>query len=330
MSVKIGKSLDSVKGKRKNYFKLKDGDNVYMILPALGDLAESGQWNAYHATVYGYKNSQGKLRSFASNKVVNRKTKMVEVPCLATDRAEQLQAQYAEALKNRNVEEAKRLKSLKERYNVDKKYYVNAMTLDGTLGILKVPYKAMEALRQEIKRQESAGVDVRDVENGRFMLFRRSGTGLDTIHQVATYREKIQVQGLGEVEKEKVATLSNDILARLKDEVSLNLKNIVRVLSVDEVTRLVKADMAGDMATVDSILDKNSREDDSDDSGDESDTTEVQTQTTLSKAVETGAKATSGATTTSTTTALAASTVSVPKDVNAMSEADFLDLIGKQ
>jgi len=253
MSVKIGKAKPQGGGKR-NFFKLKDGDNVFMVLPPLGDLADDGVWKAYHAVHYGYKDSQGKLKPFLSTEVINYKTKMVEVPDAALDRVKKIETQYKEAVANRNIEEAKRLKSIKERYNLDKKFYVNAMSLNGELGLLKVPYKSMKVLEAEIDRQKAAGIDVMDVDNGRFMVFRRSGTGLDTAHQVLTYKEKMKIEGVGEVEKEKVATLDESTLKRLATEVSLNLKTIFKSITADQVALIVEADMAGDFSVIDSIL----------------------------------------------------------------------------
>jgi hypothetical protein len=252
MSVKLGKAKAQNGGKR-NFFSFKDGDNVYMVLPPLGDLADKGEWRTYLSVHYGYKDSKGTHKPFLSTEKINYKTKMVEVPDAASDRVKQIGAEYDAAVASRNVEEAKRLKSLKEKYNLDKKFYVNAMTLNGELGILKVPYKSMKALDIEIARQKAAGVDIMDPENGRFMVFRRAGTGLDTIHQVLTHTEMVTINGK-KYPDEKVATLDDSVMARLSTEVSLNLNNIFRSITPEQVALVVEADKSGDLSVIDSIF----------------------------------------------------------------------------
>ena len=93
MAVALGKSNYGGGGK-KTYFKLKDGDNVYRILPPMFDLAEKGVWTKYYAVEYGYYNTQGKMRPFLACRVVNKKTKMVEVESPSYLYRQQLKAAY--------------------------------------------------------------------------------------------------------------------------------------------------------------------------------------------------------------------------------------------
>ena len=50
--MKIGKPKY---GNGKKIFKIKDGDNVYRILPPLGKLADAGKWSVYQKVEWGYK-----------------------------------------------------------------------------------------------------------------------------------------------------------------------------------------------------------------------------------------------------------------------------------
>jgi hypothetical protein len=334
MAVKIGKPKTG-KGNRE-IFKLKDGDSVFMILPPLGELADEGKWNAYLATHFGYKDSTGRMKPFLSTKVVNRKTKMVEVPDLACDRIDQIEALYKQALEVRDVEKAKMYKSLKERYNLDKKFYMNAMTLDGKLGILKIPYKSMEVLRLEIDRQKAAGVDIMDVENGRFIVFRRSGNALDTAHQVFTYKESMEIAGVGKVEKEKVAKLDEATLNRLEDEVSLNLTKMFKVLTPEEIEAVVKADIAGDVKTLDAILNSNSASSAVAETAEEVEEADdiPENKLTAAPVVEKAAQSTPVTQTqtsqnATTTTTVSNTAVAAGKNVNAMSDEEFMKMINQ-
>src|SRR5271166_2114724 len=93
---------------QKKYFKLKDGPSTFRILPPLEEFYKNAQgliykdvegnelrpqfkgkdkeWSKYYKVHYGYKNTSGKLRVFQSTLVVNRKTKMIEVPDAADQR----------------------------------------------------------------------------------------------------------------------------------------------------------------------------------------------------------------------------------------------------
>src|SRR5271156_1391683 len=75
---------------KKTYFKLKEGDSIYRILPPLGELADDGIWSLYYKINYGYTNVSGKSRAFESSLVKNRKSEMIEVPDAAVERLDKL------------------------------------------------------------------------------------------------------------------------------------------------------------------------------------------------------------------------------------------------
>src|SRR5271165_6262676 len=99
-------------GNKRNYWKLKDGNAIFRILPPMGDLMEDGRWSVYYKIHYGYKNSAGKMRTFESPEVMNRKTKMIEVRDAALDRINSLKAELEAAKAAKNEELVKRLTAL--------------------------------------------------------------------------------------------------------------------------------------------------------------------------------------------------------------------------
>lgn len=238
---------------KKKYWKLKDGESIYRILPPMGDLADDGKWSAFWNVHYGYKNSKGQMRTFESPLVVNRKTKMVEKPDAALERINALKAQWEEAKKSGNAELAAKLNELvgpKAKFNLDKNHYVNAMDLQGNIGILKLRHRAMKALEATIKRLVESGVNPLDEDNGRFFVFRRSGTGLDTSFQVDIHMEKLNVPNVGEVSREVVHALTPEIIRRFKAEAA-ELDKLYPRPTPEEVARIVKEGAPA----VDEILD---------------------------------------------------------------------------
>jgi hypothetical protein len=230
--MQIGEPRYENERKSKTYFNLQKGDNVFRILPPLGNMAQTGHWTKYWSIHWGYKDTKGKNRPFQSPEIKNHNTKMIEVadPAklkidLETARRDRLAKDLKTAIDSRNVELAKKLteelnevKELLKQYRLEKRYFLNAMTLDGKIGLLKIPHKAKVALDEEIKKLRARGVNPLGVNDGRFFVFSNVGVGTDTTYSVRVYEETIDVAGIGQVKKEMSHSLSNDVLSRLQAE----------------------------------------------------------------------------------------------------------------
>jgi len=241
MSTKIGKARYGMSVQRK-YFKLKEGEQAYRILPPIGNLADEGRWSVYHSVHYGYKTSDGKAKPFLSPEVKNRKTKMVEVADAAKQRIETLKADLEKAQKSGNKAVADKLEILvgqKGMYNLDNNHYMNVVDAQGNIGILKLRYKAKLALDMQIKSLNSDGVDPLSVENGRFFVFTRSGMGRDTTFAVKVLKEKITVPGVGVVERDVIHTLDQEIINRLEAEAG-QLDKLFKSPTAEEVGKIVQ------------------------------------------------------------------------------------------
>lgn len=236
-------------GSGKKVFKIQDGDNVFRILPPMGKLAKSGKWNQYYRVEWGYKNSAGKNRPFQDVRVVNFDTKMVEVESAAHLRREALKAKLTELVaefrkdpKNETLKQ--QLLDTKEavkRFNLDAKYYMNAIDLNGQIGLLKVGSRAFKALKVEIDKLRKKGIDPLSVENGRFFNFNRSnatGNFQDTAYQVTVFKENVQVNG-ETLERDKVHKLDESIISRLSEE-AFELSGMYPELTAEQVGDIVK------------------------------------------------------------------------------------------
>lgn len=256
--MKIGKAKFGIT--QKKYFKLKDGESTFRILPPLGELADDGRWSMFYKVHYGYKNTKGKLRVFQSSLVKNRKSGMIEVPDAAVERIDSLKAKLAEAKAagNKQVVEAigKLVSGQKPQYNVDSNHYLNVVDAQGNIGVLKLRHRAKQALDEEIKALREKGVDPLSVDNGRYFVFRRSGSGLETTFAVRILKEKISIEGVGEVERDVVHKLNDELIGRLGEEAA-ELGKLYRALSSDDIARIVKtSDLAtGQSPVIDELFD---------------------------------------------------------------------------
>lgn len=203
-------------------------------------------WHKFHAVIFGYKNTEGKHRSFESPLVKNNKTKMIEVPCAATERVNELKAKLEEARVTGNAAIQPRLNALvglKGVYNIDNNHHMNVVLLDGTIGELKLRHKAFLALKVEIDKlrvgsPDDVGFDPLSFQNGRFFTVTRSTAGRETTFNVSVYKEKVEVAGMGRLEKPLVHILTPEVLARLETD-GFRLDDVCMKVTSDECAQIV-------------------------------------------------------------------------------------------
>lgn len=252
--MKIGKA--SYSGNVKENHKIKDGDNIYRPLPPLGNLADQGRWSMYYRVVWGYKGSDGKNKPFISPYEKNFKTQMVETDCAAFRRSERIKAEYNEMAKQAKElvkgggvltdSIKKELEAKKEEmkaFSVESKHFLNAISLDGKIGLLKLgsrAFKQLKALGQELEGQ---GVDICGVEGGRYVNINRTGSGMDTIYKVTEYKvnKEVEIDGVKEVVQRSMPhNLDDSIIGRLAKE-AFELDKLYPTPTSEEVAEIVNA-----------------------------------------------------------------------------------------
>ena len=246
--------------KKKNHYKLKDGDLVARIVPPMTKFTNDTRgWLRYHSVHFGYKNVEGKLRMFESPLVKNNKTKMIEVPDAALDRLNDLKAKLEQAKKDGNTPLVAKLNTLvgyKGVYSVDNNYHMNVILLDGSIGELKIRYKAKLDLEREIKRLEAEGVNPLSEEDGRFFVFHRDGMSLDTNFKVSVYTEKLDVPNVGKVDRQIPHKITPELWARLEEE-AFDLVDLFSKPTAEEVAEIVATSdlLSGKSPAVDKYID---------------------------------------------------------------------------
>ena len=113
--MQVGEPRYDNERKSKNYFNLEKGDNVFRILPPLGNLAQAGHWSKYWSIHWGYKDTKGKNRPFQSPEIKNHNTRMIEVSDAAkvkvdlmSAKRDQLSKELKAAVDSRDVASTKR------------------------------------------------------------------------------------------------------------------------------------------------------------------------------------------------------------------------------
>ncbi|WNM70291.1 ssDNA binding protein [Myxococcus phage Mx1] len=245
--------------KKKNNFRLKDGDNIYRILPPLGSLAAEGKWAVFEKIHWGYRGSNG-VRTFRCIEKKNFKTKMITQQCPECDLIAEkktlhdatVKAKLAEGMTEDQAKEyVKPLADWLFSHNLDKKWYVNAVTQDGQIGRLAIPHKMYELLQQLITELvTNKGVDPIGVNGGLWFNLKRSGTGRNTVHSVSVVEIERVIEGQT-MSMRKPAPLTQDVLSRLGAE-AYDLGDGFRSLNYDDIKRIVSS--GGDPEEVDQVF----------------------------------------------------------------------------
>lgn len=246
---------------RKTSFKLEDGSNVFRILPPYGSLQEKGKFIQYYSVVWGYKDSQGKKYPFSDYRVVNYKTRMVEVESPAYLKSKELSERYANALDrakkgDKAITSAilQKLKEDSEQYNIDNKYYLNVMDLNGEVGLLKIGSRAKKQLDGLIKELHASDKNPVSLKNGVFFNFHRSGLGRDTQYTVTIHKEKKETKEYGIIEQTAISSIPDEDIPRILNSV-YDLGTMYKVPTTEQLERIV----AGE--PVDVVLDGGARGD---------------------------------------------------------------------
>ena len=237
--------------KKKLNFKLADGENIYRILPPLFSLAAEGVWAVYQSVHWGSKGVKG-AKSFQCIQKTDYKTKMVKVQCPECDQiAQKLQSKNnaKEKFKAEGKTELEITDLVKPHtdwlyaHNLNKKWFVNAMTQDGKIGRLAIPHKMYVQLQLAISALVEKGLDPIGVSGGVWFNLVRTGLGNQTTHSVGVVEESMDVMVEGKkirVSTKKPAPLTEEVLSRLQAEAS-DLKEIARKLSYEDISRITNS-----------------------------------------------------------------------------------------
>lgn len=244
--MKIGKPRF---GKGKKTFKIKDGDNIFGILPPMGNLADKGRWSMYYRVEWGYKDSNGKNRPFQDVRRVNRQSKMVEVESAAHLNREWLKQNKEEVVNKFRAgqatqEQVKKATELVRRFNLECRHYLNVITPTGEIGLLKIGHRGKIALDSAIKALQDQGVEAIGMKGVFFNINRYipQGNPLDTTYTVTPYTENVEADIGGQkqiVQQRKHYELTESIINRLDSE-AFELDSLYPEVTAEDVERFVE------------------------------------------------------------------------------------------
>jgi hypothetical protein len=139
-----------------------------------------------------------------------------------------------------------------QKYNQDAKHHMNVIDLQGNIGLFKIGHKGFQALKAEVDRLRSEGIDPIGVDNGRFFVFSRNGSGRDTLYTVTEYKQKQEIAtptGKVTAMVDLPHSINDSVMAKLSTD-AFELDKIYPTVTPDEEHRIVHEGAAA----VDEIL----------------------------------------------------------------------------
>ena len=236
----FGNPTDENTGFKFKFFSLSEKEaNIYRIAPPVKSLKSVGKWKIFDSIHFGYtipnekKPEKPRHPAFRCIQKKNRNG-MIEQDCPECDFLAREKAQD-EKLKASN----KPVRDWNDptRHNLDKKYYVLAKNLAGEWGVLKIQYKAMQAIEDVLAeyQEQSGGQHALDAKAGVWLTISKSGKGFETRFNASVTLEDM---GGGNFRRKPAALTSVDAAAIEKCP-DLATYNDNKVLSYDQISALV-------------------------------------------------------------------------------------------
>lgn len=193
---------------KTTYFDVEQGKpNLYRVFPPLFSLADSGSMTFFHKTHSVWvTNKNGKSYPHTFKCIMKKKDKVVVQNCPLCDLAAKNKATYEAGKKMLESVPDGEMKELQKKqlndflkYKVwscqaDSKNYLNVMSGDGKIGVLRLPYKHYEALKVRLTDlQSNWKIDATGM-NGIFLNFGKSSPykgSIEVTFTVDAYMEKM-------------------------------------------------------------------------------------------------------------------------------------------
>jgi hypothetical protein len=258
-------------GGGSNYWNVKEGDNVYRVLPPVHSLADDGKWAIYFGTHFGYRGTadngdpRGRMKTFRCIEEMDFRTRMIRQDCPACDAIKAEEEALKEAVFKLKSEgksedeidtETHALRTWLKDHNCDRKWHLNVMREDGTFGVLKLNHKTQKKqLDGKIAELlEKEGIDALDLDQGVWFNFKRTGKKLEATDVIEVVHEDMEVEIKGKKVRTKVikpAPLTEEQQTKaLKD--CVDLSKIGTTLTYEQLKMVVEC--GDDMEEIDKVF----------------------------------------------------------------------------
>lgn len=243
--VKYGKySAGNLDGRpKKNYFKVKEGSNIFRVLPPFGSLAEQGVIAKYWAA-YWLPFSSGKKRAISSILQMGRDKRIIQDDPLY-QKIETLKKSL-ESMKKDGTQNPAIIEALDKRVyelQVDKAYYLNAISPSGEIGLLKIKYTAFQALKERLRQLEKDGIDPINMGTGVYFDFKKAKDDHGkTVYGVDIHTKTFKSPATGKLTTELVEAVIDETTLKRMEKEAFDLTTLYKILTPEEQAAVATLD----------------------------------------------------------------------------------------
>lgn len=250
---KIKINLDSLKTRREwKRHKVKDGSNVYRILPPFGENSNGYPYRKWQI-IWGLIDPEsGRARPFASSMTSEKKCPVTEYVAALKKKAESLKSQLAAAgvSEEDQKERLSALNKLISDLNPKTVYIYNAADKAGEVGLLELKSTAQKKMKAEMAQyiqdynQDPTSLNSEDTDSGLWFNITRQGLGRDTEYDVKKMQIKTKNPTTGKISFEDDRSPLPDAVVENYDNLAYDLSAVYQVKSYDELAEVLEANMA--------------------------------------------------------------------------------------
>lgn len=246
-------NLDSLKTRREwKRHKVKDGSNVYRILPPFGEASNGYPYKKWQI-IWGLVDpDSGRPRPFASSMTSEKKCPVTEYVGELKKKAEVLKSQLASAGVSEEDQKLRltALNKLISDLNPKTVYIYNAADKSGDVGLLEIKSTAQKKMKAEMAQyiqdynQDPTSLQSEDTDSGLWFNITRAGLGRDTEYDVKKMQIKTKNPATGKISFEDDRSPLPDSVVENYDNLAYDLNSVYQVKSYDELTEVLEANMA--------------------------------------------------------------------------------------
>lgn len=249
---KIKINLDSLKTRREwKRHKVKDGSNVYRILPPFGESSNGYPYRKWQI-IWGLIDPEsGRARPFASSMTSEKKCPVTEYVQALKKKAETLKSQLAAAglSEEDQKERMSSLNKLISDLNPKTVYIYNAADKSGEVGLLELKSTAQKKMKAEMSQyiqdynQDPTSLNSDDTDSGLWFNITRNGLGRDTEYDVKKMQIKTKNPTTGKISFEDDRSPLPDAVVENYANLAYDLSSVYQVKSYDELAEVLAANM---------------------------------------------------------------------------------------
>lgn len=249
---KIKLNMDSLKtSKEWVRHKVKNGSNVYRILPPFGDNSNGYPYRKWQI-IWGLADpSSGRVRPYASPIQTEKRCPVMEYVDELKERLSKMEGDLkARGLDDKAVKKHPKFERLAQftRDITPKTTYIyNAADKAGVVGLLELKataHKDMKACMNEYIRdynQDPTSLNSADDDSGIWFNVKRTGEGFDTEYKVEKVQNK--VKGPAGVMFQDDRSPLADVIVENFDNLAYDLSSVYKATTYEEVNDVLQANM---------------------------------------------------------------------------------------